>query len=65
MSLEQTIAFRASRDGGAHRLDLGVEWILFIPIVERINADGTTLLQEGDTVTGRSVTPVEWGEFLK
>ncbi len=43
---------------------LGIEWIQFIPIVERINDDGTTLLQQGETVTGRSVEPVAWGAFL-
>jgi serine-type anaerobic sulfatase-maturating enzyme len=43
---------------------LGVEWIQFIPIVERINPDGSTLLQEGDKVTDRSVDPAMWGDFL-
>ena len=46
------------------RDELEVEWIQFIPIVERVNADGTCLLQEGDTVTRRSVDPDKWGEFL-
>jgi len=46
------------------RDDLGVQWIQFIPIVERINSDGRTLLQEGCTVTGRSVEPEQWGQFL-
>jgi uncharacterized protein len=46
------------------RDELGVEWIQFIPIVERVNCDGSTLLQEGDTVTDRSVGPAQWGEFL-
>ena len=46
------------------RDELGVEWIQFVPIVERINADGTTLLQEGDSVTDRSVDPIAWGAFL-
>jgi uncharacterized protein len=44
--------------------ELGVRWIQFIPIVERVNEDGTTLLQEGDTVTDRSVDPAAWGRFL-
>jgi uncharacterized protein len=44
--------------------ELGAQWIQFIPIVERINADGTTLKQEGDTVTDRSVSPEAWGGFL-
>jgi len=50
--------YRFFRDG------LGVEWIQFIPIVERVNRDGSTLLQQGDTVTGRSVDPAQWGDFL-
>jgi len=47
------------------RDELGVNWIQFIPIVERVNSDGTTLLQEGDTVTDRSVDPRQWGKFLR
>ncbi|MBU1669539.1 MAG: anaerobic sulfatase maturase [Actinobacteria bacterium] len=46
------------------RDEVGVQWIQFIPIVERINEDGTTLLQQGDTVSDRSVEPVPWGSFL-
>lgn len=46
------------------RDELGVEWLQFIPIVERINTYGSTLLQEGDTVTDRSVDPGQWGDFL-
>lgn len=46
------------------RDDLGVQWVQFIPIVERVNADGRTLLQEGQTVTERSVQPEQWGRFL-
>jgi uncharacterized protein len=46
------------------RDELGAEWIQFIPIVERINYDGTTLLQQGDKVTDRSVDPTQWGDFL-
>ena len=46
------------------RDELGVQWLQFIPIVERINADGSTLLQEGHTVTDRSVKPQQWGNFL-
>ncbi|WP_292364379.1 MULTISPECIES: anaerobic sulfatase maturase [unclassified Methanoculleus] len=43
------------------RDELSVEYIQFIPIVERENATG---FQEGDTVTGRSVRPEQWGRFL-
>ncbi len=46
------------------RDELGVEWLQFIPIVERVNLDGTTLLQQGDKVSDRSVDPAGWGEFL-
>ncbi|MDY6795138.1 MAG: hypothetical protein SWK76_07645 [Actinomycetota bacterium] len=43
---------------------MGIEWIQFIPIVERIDTDGFTLLQEGDMVTDHSVDPIQWGDFL-
>jgi serine-type anaerobic sulfatase-maturating enzyme len=46
------------------RDDLGARYLQLIPIVERVNADGTTRIQEGSTVTDRSVDPVKWGEFL-
>jgi uncharacterized protein len=46
------------------RDDLNVQWVQFIPIVERINADGRTLLQQGQTATDRSVRPEQWGQFL-
>jgi uncharacterized protein len=36
----------------------------FIPVVERINADGRTLYQEGATVSERSVLPEQFGRFL-
>ncbi len=43
------------------RDDVGVEFIQFIPIVERDNDTGS---QEGNTVTERSVTAQQWGHFL-
>ncbi len=46
------------------RDELSVQWLQFIPIVERINEDGSTFLQEGSTVTDRSVKPDQWGSFL-
>jgi uncharacterized protein len=46
------------------RDELGARHIQFIPIVERVNADGRTLLQEGSAVTERSVTAESWGAFL-
>ena len=36
----------------------------FIPVVERINDDGRTLYQQGDTVSDRSVRPEQVGRFL-
>ncbi len=46
------------------RDEAGARFIQFIPIVERINEDGRTLLQEGATVSERSVTAAGWGRFL-
>jgi len=46
------------------RDELRVQWVQLIPIVERVNADGRTLRQEGSTVTERSVIAEQWGRFL-
>ena len=46
------------------RDEAGARFIQFIPIVERINADGGTLQQEGTTVSDRSVGAEAWGRFL-
>jgi uncharacterized protein len=46
------------------RDELGVNYIQFIPIVERINENGETGFQEGERVTDRSVRPEQWGRFL-
>ena len=43
------------------RDELGVDYIQFIPIVERDNESG---FQEGSTVTERTVRPEQWGRFL-
>ena len=40
------------------------DWIQFIPVVERVNEDGLTLYQAGDTVSDRSVLPEQFGRFL-
>ena len=40
------------------------DWMQFIPIVERLNDDGTTLRQQGATVSERSVEPEQFGRFL-
>ncbi len=46
------------------RDDLGAEFIQFIPIIERVNEDGSTLIQSGNQVTERSVKPEQFGQFL-
>lgn len=46
------------------RDELGAEFIQFIPIIERVNEDGSTLIQSGNQVTGRSVQPEQFGQFL-
>lgn len=46
------------------RDELEAEFIQFIPIVERINEDGSTLIQSGNRVTERSVKPEQFGQFL-
>jgi uncharacterized protein len=46
------------------RDELRARHVQFIPIVERINDDGRTLLQQGSTVTDRSVKPEQYGRFL-
>lgn len=46
------------------RDEIGTDWMQFIPVVERINHDGGTLLQEGDTVSDRSVGAEQFGRFL-
>jgi uncharacterized protein len=46
------------------RDELGAEFIQFIPIIERVNADGSTLIQQGKQVTERSVKPEQFGQFL-
>ena len=43
------------------RDELDAHYLQFIPIVERENESG---LQEGETVTDRSVGPAQWGRFL-
>lgn len=46
------------------RDEVGTTWMQFIPVAERINADGLTLYQEGTTVSARSVLPDQFGRFL-
>ena len=46
------------------RDDAGATWMQFIPVVERIGADGSALLQDGTRVSERSVGPDQFGRFL-
>jgi uncharacterized protein len=46
------------------RDEVGTTWMQFIPVVERINADGLTLYQEGTSVSERSVMADQFGGFL-
>jgi len=46
------------------RDELKARHIQFIPIVERINENGSTLVQAGNRVTQRSVKPEQFGQFL-
>jgi uncharacterized protein len=46
------------------RDDAGTTWMQFIPIVERVNPDGRTLLQAGSDASERSVGSKQWGAFL-
>src|SRR5512136_2164583 len=46
------------------RDEAGTEWIQFIPVIERVNPDGSNLIQMGDQVSPRSVRPEQLGRFL-
>jgi uncharacterized protein len=46
------------------RDEVATQFIQFIPIVERVNAQGQTGFQEGNQVSKRSVAPEQWGAFL-
>lgn len=46
------------------RDEIGADWMQFIPVVERINADGRTLYQQGTAVSDRSVGAEQFGHFL-
>jgi uncharacterized protein len=46
------------------RDEVRIDWIQFIPVVERINEEGNTLYQKGDRVSDRSVLPEQFGNFL-
>src|SRR5450755_282361 len=56
---EQPLAvYRFFRD------QLQARYLQFIPIVERINDNGLSILQQGNRVTERSVKPERYGQFL-
>jgi uncharacterized protein len=46
------------------RDEVKTTWMQFIPVVERINENGLTIIQEGDTVSDRSVGAEQFGRFL-
>ncbi len=46
------------------RDEVGTDWIQFIPVVERRTQDGLNLIQQGESVTERSVRPEQFGRFL-
>ena len=70
--VEYNILTTVNRVNGDHPLEVyrflrdeaGTDWMQFIPVVERINADGRTLYQEGTAVSDRSVRPEQFGRFL-
>ncbi len=70
--VEYNILTTVNRQNGDHPLEVyrflrdeaKTDWMQFIPVVERVNNDGGTLLQEGTTVTDRSVLPEQFGRFL-
>jgi len=46
------------------RDDAGADWMQFIPVVERVSADGAVGPLNGSLVSDRSVRPEQLGEFL-
>jgi len=46
------------------RDEVGTEWIQVIPVIERLNPDGVNVIQQGDTVTERSLQPEQFGRFM-
>jgi len=70
--VEYNILTTVNRVNGDHPLEVyrflrdeaGTSWIQLIPVVERINPNGLTLYQEGNTVSERSVRAEQFGRFL-
>jgi serine-type anaerobic sulfatase-maturating enzyme len=46
------------------RDEVGTAWIQFIPAIERLHQGKVTILQQGHTVSERSVKPRQFGNFL-
>jgi uncharacterized protein len=46
------------------RDEVGTNWIQFIPVVERVDEQGLTLVQAGNQVSERAVQPEQFGSFL-
>ncbi|MEJ2710492.1 MAG: anaerobic sulfatase maturase [Anaerolineales bacterium] len=71
-AVDYNILTTVNRINGDHPLEVyrflrdeaGTDWMQFIPVVERINEDGLTLIQQGTTVSDRSVLPEQFGNFL-
>jgi uncharacterized protein len=70
--VEYNILTTVNRSNGDHPLEVyrflrdeaGTSWIQFIPVIERVNPDGSSLTQSGDRVSPRSVRPEQFGRFL-
>jgi len=70
--VEYNILTTVNRVNAAHPLEVyrflrdevKTTWIQFIPVIERINEDGRTLYQQGNTVSENSVLPEQFGNFL-
>jgi uncharacterized protein len=45
------------------RDEAAANWMQFIPAVERLSEEGVALVQEGETVSDRSVQPEQWDIF--
>jgi serine-type anaerobic sulfatase-maturating enzyme len=70
--VEYNILTTVNRRNGDHPLEVyrflrdeaGATWMQFIPAIERLNAAGVSLYQEGTTVSEHSVRPEQLGNFL-
>jgi uncharacterized protein len=47
------------------RDEVRTSWLQFIPVIERVHDGKVSPYQKGTTVSDRSVTPGQWGRFLK